>query len=200
MGVNSPAHLKAMSGYPIKRIRDKYVFEPVVRMINGGILAGERLGAEMLGVDTECRGITILPELKDREFLGFVRPGWARNCYAPCYLSALRKKFRERFTTGLRGEARPCVSCGYCDEVCPAGIMPSLIHKYLYRDLIEEVDEARIDLCVECGLCSYVCPSKIDLRQQLIDAKDLITKEKEEIRKEQLRREQERKQAEEKSE
>ena len=42
---------------------------------------------------------------------------------------------------------------------------------------------------MECGLCSYVCPSKIDLRQQLIDAKKLIEQEKEEIRKEQLRQE-----------
>jgi Na+-translocating ferredoxin:NAD+ oxidoreductase RnfC subunit len=55
--------------------------------------------------------------------------------------------------------------------------------------LIEEVDQARVDLCIECGLCSYVCPSKIDLRQQFIDAKELIEKEKEEIRLEQERQE-----------
>ncbi|MHC4187702.1 MAG: 4Fe-4S dicluster domain-containing protein [Planctomycetota bacterium] len=67
--------------------------------------------------------------------------------------------------------------------------MPHLLHKYLYRDLIEEVDQARVDLCIECGLCSYVCPSKIDLRQQFIDAKELIEKEKEEIRLEQERQE-----------
>jgi len=75
--------------------------------------------------------------------------------------------------------------------------MPYLIHKYLYADLIEEAEQARVDLCVECGLCSYVCPSKIDLRKQLIDAKALIEKEKEEIRQEQLRQEEARKQQEE---
>jgi len=46
-------------------------------------------------------------------------------------------------------------------------------------------------------LCSYVCPSKIDLRKELIDAKALIEKEKEEIRQEQLRQEEIRKQQEE---
>ena len=189
IGVHSPAHIKVMAGYPMQKIKDKYVFEPAARIINGGILTGSVFVQETLGIDTECRGITVLPELQEREFLGFVRPGWNRSCYAPCYLSSLRHRFHERFTTGLRGEHRPCVSCSYCDEVCPAGIMPSLIHKYLYRDLIEEADQARVDLCVECGLCSYVCPSKIDLRQQLIDAKDLIAKEKEEIRQEQLRQE-----------
>jgi len=74
--------------------------------------------------------------------------------------------------------------------------MPYLIHKYLYADLLEEAEEARVDLCVECGLCSYVCPSKIDLRTQLVEAKDLIAKEKEEIRQEQLRQEEAQKRAE----
>ncbi len=196
MGVKPPTHIKVMPGYPMNDIRDKYVVEPGVRLINGGVLTGELLGAETLGLDTECRALTVLPELQEREFLGFARPGWDRSCYSPCFLSSLRKDFRERLTTAMRGEERPCVSCGYCEEVCPAGIMPHLIHKYLYRDLIEEADEARVDLCVECGLCSYVCPSKIDLRRQLIDAKDLIAKEKEEIRQEQLHQEQARKQEE----
>jgi Na+-transporting NADH:ubiquinone oxidoreductase subunit A len=166
-------------------------------VINGGILTGNILPAETLGVDTECRGITILREQEEREFLGFIRPGWGRHCYANCFLSSLRKKFGEQLNTGIRGELRPCISCNYCEEVCPAGIMPYLIHKYLYADLIEEAEQARVDLCLECGLCSYVCPSKIDLRKQLIDAKALIEKEKEEIRQEQLRQEEARKQQEE---
>ncbi|NIP27684.1 MAG: 4Fe-4S dicluster domain-containing protein [Phycisphaerae bacterium] len=200
-GINSPTHIKVMPGYPLKHIRDQYVFEPAARMINGGILTGQMLGEETLGIDTECRGITVLPELREREFLGFARPGWSRSCYAACYLSALRKKFLERFNTGMRGEGRPCISCNFCEDICPAGITPHLIHKYLYRDLVEEAEQARTDLCVECGLCSYVCPSKIDLRQQLIDAKKLIEQEKEEIRKEKMRQEElARKAAEEKNE
>jgi electron transport complex protein RnfC len=190
-----------MPGYPIKTIKVKFVFEPAARMINGGILTGEMLVEGAAGIDTECRGITVLPELREREFLGFARPGWSRSCYAGCFLSSLRKKFFERFSTGVRGEGRPCISCNFCEDVCPAGITPHLIHKFLYRDLVEEAEQARTDLCVECGLCSYVCPSKIDLRQQLIDAKKLIEQEKEEIRKEQLRQEElARKAAEEKNE
>ncbi|MHC4659273.1 MAG: 4Fe-4S dicluster domain-containing protein [Planctomycetota bacterium] len=188
-GVDSPVHLKVMPGYPIKKIRDKYGFEPSARMINGGILTGEPLGKETQGLDTECRGITILPELKEREFLGFIRPGWDRSCYAKCFLSSLKGNFRERYTTGVRGELRPCISCNFCEEVCPASIMPYLIHKYLYGDLIEEAEQARVDLCVECGLCSFVCPSKIELTREFIEAKGLIEKEKEEIRQEEARKE-----------
>ncbi|MHC4322908.1 MAG: 4Fe-4S dicluster domain-containing protein, partial [Planctomycetota bacterium] len=196
MGINMPAHIKVMPGYPLQTIKENYIFEPAARVINGGILTGKILEADTLGVDTECRGITVLQELQDREFLGFIRPGWSRSCYSNCFLSSLRKKFEEKLTTGLRGELRPCISCNFCEEVCPAGIMPYLIHKYLYADLIEEAEQARVDLCVECGLCSYVCPSKIDVRTQLIDAKALIAKEKEEIRQEQLRQEELQKQQE----
>ncbi len=195
-GVNYSTHISVMSGYPIQRIRDKYIFEPASRMINGGILTGEQLGPDALGLDTECRGLTVLPELQEREFLGFIRPGWDRSCYAACYLSSLRAKFRENLSTGLHGEGRPCISCNFCEDVCPAGITPHLIHKYLYRDLIEEVEQARVDLCIECGLCSYVCPSKIDLRKQMMDSKVLIAREKEEIRREQERQEELRKQEE----
>ena len=189
LGVNSPVHLKAMVGYPIQAIIGRYVFSPAPRIINGGMLTGNPIEAEMLGVDTECRGLTILPEHKERELLGFARPGWGRRSYSRCFLSLLRKDFHERLTTAMRGELRPCISCNFCEEVCPAGIMPYLIHKYLYRDLLEEADEARVDLCVECGLCSFVCPSKIELRKQFIEAKELIEKEKEEIRQEQARQE-----------
>ena len=196
-GVTTPTHLKVMPGYPIQSIKDQHEFEPDARVLNGGIFTGNVLPEETLGVDVECRGLTVLPEQKEREFLGFIRPGRDRDSYSNSFLSSLRKDFRERLTTALRGEGRPCVACNYCEEVCPAGIMPYLIHKYLYADLVEEAEQARVDLCVECGLCSYVCPSKIDLRTQIVEAKDLIAKEKEEIRQEQLRQEEARKREEE---
>ena len=188
IGVNSPTHLNVVTGYPIKNIKERYIFDPSARIINGGILTGRALTNTDEGIETECRGLTVLPELEDREFLGFVRPGWARSSYAKCFLSSLRKPFIENYTTAVRGELRPCISCNYCEEVCPAGIMPHLIHKYLYADLIEEVEKARVNLCVECGLCSYVCPSKIELTKQFFEAKDIIEKEKEEIRREEEER------------
>ena len=175
--VKSPVHIKVMPGYPIQEIVDKYVSEHAVRMINGGMLTGEPVGADTLGLEAECRGLTVLAEPECREFLGFARPGSDRSSYSGCFLSSLRGKFRERLTTAIRGELRPCISCNFCEEVCPAGIMPYLIHKYLYRDLIEEVNQARVDLCVQCGLCSFVCPSKIDLGKQFVEAQDLIKEE-----------------------
>jgi len=165
--VDRCVHLKAMPGYPVNAILDKYVSNPEVSVINGGIFTGRTIDDKTLGLDTECRGLTILPEHTEREFLGFIRPGWDRSCYAECFLSSFRKKFKERYTNAMRGELRPCVSCNFCEELCPAGIMPHLIHKYLYDDLIEEADEARIDLCIRCGLCAERCPSGAITMEQL---------------------------------
>jgi Na+-transporting NADH:ubiquinone oxidoreductase subunit A len=185
-----PGHVMCVPGYPLQVIRDKYVPSSCnTRIICGGVFTGRRVDSSNLGLDIECTGLTLLPEHEQREFLGFVRPGASRACYAACYLSALRRPFAERLTTAVRGELRPCISCNFCEEVCPAGIMPHLIHKYLYSDLLQEAEQARVDLCVECGLCTYVCPSKIDLTGQFIEAKASIEKEKEEIRIEQERKE-----------
>ncbi len=185
--VSSPIHLKVMAGYPIQIILDKYVTEPYIRTLDGGLLTGNTVSKEILGLSTESRGLTVVSEPKEREFIGFTRPGWDRRSYSKCFLSALRTDFPERLTTSMRGELRPCISCNFCEEVCPARIMPHLLHKYLYRDLIEEVEQTRLDLCIECGLCSFVCPSKIELRSEFIEAKKLIEKEKEEIRQDQAR-------------
>jgi Na(+)-translocating NADH:ubiquinone oxidoreductase A subunit len=175
-----------MPGYPIQAIRDMYLPGSASRVINGGMFTGETIGAETLGLDAECRGITILPELQEREFLGFTRPGWDRRSYSGCYLSSLRKRFNERLTTAVRGELRPCISCNFCEEVCPADIMPYLLHKYLYKGLLDEAHEARVDLCVRCGLCSFVCPSKIELREQFTMIQELIKREKEEAQQESI--------------
>jgi Na+-transporting NADH:ubiquinone oxidoreductase subunit A len=180
--VKHPSHLKVVTGYPIKKILETYVSASDVRVIFGGMLTGVPVSDKILGLETECMGLTILPELKEREMLGFARPGWDRHSYSSCFLSSVRAEFLERLTTAVRGEGRPCIGCGYCEDVCPAGIMPYQLHKYLYSDLLEEVDQAGLRLCVECGLCSFVCPSKIELREQFIEAKRVIEQEKKEVR------------------
>jgi len=178
--VESPVHVRAVPGYPLKAILERRVTEEYVRVINGGVLSGEAVGSDQLGLDAECSGLTVVPDHVERELLAFVRPGWNRRSYSKCYMSSLRKPFVERLTTALRGERRACISCNACEEVCPARIMPHLIHKYLYQGALDLAERARVDLCVECGLCSFVCPSKIELRQQFVDAKEQIRREAEE--------------------
>ncbi|MHC5054258.1 MAG: 4Fe-4S dicluster domain-containing protein [Planctomycetota bacterium] len=172
--VESPTHLKAMPGYPLEDIVSPRVSDGPRRIICGGVMTGRALGPGVKGLDVECDGLTVLPEQTERELLGFARPGISRRSHCRGFLSFLRPGLAERMTTALRGEHRPCVACNFCDEVCPAGIIPYLIHKLLYQDELEEVEAMRIDLCVECGLCAHVCPSKIDLLKEIVAAKERI--------------------------
>ncbi len=176
--VADPMHLKAMPGYPIESILEgRLATDGPVRTIGGGVLTGVEIPSGQQGLAADCTGITVLAEHSRRELLGFVRPGADRRSYSRNFLSSLRKRFVSPLNTALRGEVRPCISCGYCEDVCPAGIMPHLIHKLLYADELEQADRAGVDLCVECGLCSFVCPSKLELRREFCQAKPRIAEE-----------------------
>ena len=175
--VKTPVHLKAIPGYPLEKILEGRTEAGPTRVLDGGALTGLAVSDEQKGLSVECTGLTVLEEQSAREVLAFTRPGGDRRSYSKCFTSSLRGAFAERLTTGLRGERRPCIACGYCEEVCPAGIMPHLIHKVLYQGELEDVQQVRVDLCVRCGLCSFVCPSKLDLRGQFVDAQEAIRKE-----------------------
>lgn len=176
-GATAPQQLRLMIGYPISEIVRQYASGDAMA-IEGGLFSGRVLNSSIQGVSSECRGITFIPEHQHREFLGFVRPGFDRQSYSACFLSSLCSLFPERLTNGVRGELRPCVSCGFCQEVCPAGVIPYRLHKLIYQNNIDEVERSRVDLCIECGLCAFVCPSKIELTQQFHQIKEAIAEEK----------------------
>lgn len=66
----------------------------------------------------------------------------------------------------------PCIKCGKCIEVCPAGILPVLIMEN--RDKEETLKNLNPEKCIECGLCSYICPSKIEVREFVRIAKEKV--------------------------
>jgi Na+-transporting NADH:ubiquinone oxidoreductase subunit A len=175
--VREPIHVRAPLGYPIEALLAGRVSSEPRRVIDGGILNGETVGEQQLGVGAESGGLTVLLEPTRRELWGFVRTGLDRISYSNCFLSLLRPRYVEPLTTALRGEHRPCIGCGFCEELCPAGIMPHLIHKLAYQDALEEIDRCAAHKCVGCGLCSYVCPSKLDLRREILDANEAIRRD-----------------------
>ena len=176
--VENPRHVKVMPGYPLDAILGFGEKASGKRVIVGGVMAGETLRSDQQGLDAECTGLTVLPEPQGRQLLGWIRPGFDRQSYSRTFLSSLRRRFPEQLTTALQGERRACIACGQCEEVCPARIMPHMIHKHLYREQIEEAEELGVDLCIGCGLCSYVCPSKIELGQQFLEAQETLRQER----------------------
>lgn len=71
---------------------------------------------------------------------------------------------------------RPCIRCGRCVAVCPAGLMPF--------ELVNAIEKGRYDLvepsnpfdCIMCGSCAYCCPSKRPLNHFIRMAQEKLHK------------------------
>jgi len=195
-----PRHLAVRIGTPVSEFLGNLGEEGSVRVLRGGLFTGRAVDPGRQVVEPNDDAFFLLPEQTERQFLGFLRPGVDRDSYAPVFLSALFGRRPRPTHTGLRGERRPCISCGFCEEVCPAGIMPHLIYRLLMLQEplpsvapaggaapsstaqrseagLEEAQLLGAELCVNCGLCSYVCPSKLELAQEIQEGQERIQAE-----------------------
>ncbi len=164
--VNAPQYYKVPLGYPIADLlKASKVKDCPVRVINGGVMSGVELPAAQTGVTGDIAGLTVLENRPERKLLKFARFG----------LDNMR--FEDYFTTEMQGEIRACVSCGYCQSVCPAGLLPDYLHKLLYSNDLDRAQIAGLNKCVHCGLCSFICVSKIDLTEQFIKGQGQLESE-----------------------
>ena len=173
----NPTHVVALVGYPIKAICDAYMEGSPVRVVNGGVLSGRTVSDGQSGVDMECLGLTMIPENTEREVLAFAHLGFGKHAFTRTFASAIRPFFRENYSTALRGEHRPCVSCGSCEKACAAGLMPFLISRYAAKNRLEEARKVGLDTCVNCGLCSHVCLAKRETSQTIFDGQEAARQE-----------------------
>jgi electron transport complex protein RnfC len=68
----------------------------------------------------------------------------------------------------------PCIRCGRCIEICPMGLMPSMLSIYAEKGFYEGAKEYNLFDCFECGSCAFVCPSKRPIVQLVRLAKSMV--------------------------
>lgn len=71
-------------------------------------------------------------------------------------------------------EESPCIRCGECERVCPAGLAPYKIDYAAIEDNIKLCEKLYATECISCGCCSYVCPAKRELAYRITEAKTEI--------------------------
>lgn len=67
----------------------------------------------------------------------------------------------------------PCIRCGRCIDICPMGLMPSMLSVLSERGFYKESKDYNLFDCFECGSCTYVCPSKRPIVQLVRLAKSM---------------------------
>jgi electron transport complex protein RnfC len=68
----------------------------------------------------------------------------------------------------------PCIRCGRCIDICPMGLMPSMLSIYAEKGLYEGAKEYNLFDCFECGACAFVCPSRRPIVQLIRVAKSQV--------------------------
>jgi Na(+)-translocating NADH:ubiquinone oxidoreductase A subunit len=177
-GYARPLHVRVRIGTPVGEVVGEYLDRAVEeRLVLNSALSGPVLSDPSTPIDHGFRSILALPEEDQEPILPFAQPGFRQDSYSRTFASLLTP-FAKSGDTNIHGEHRPCIACGYCENVCPVRILPYLLHRHIQRDLIDEnLVRFEIFKCIDCGLCSYVCTSKIPLAEQIRSGKDRLRAE-----------------------
>lgn len=167
-------HVLARIGSPVRELAGEKT--ETLSMVGGGLLRGYKVPRDSYLGWYES-SLTLLDAGDQEEFFGFLRLGYKRPSFTRTFLSAFNPA-EIAMDSGMHGEERACVNCGFCASVCPVDILPQFTFKCVHADEIEEALAHGLLDCVECGLCSYVCPSKIELAEKLKTAKATYYKER----------------------
>lgn len=149
------------------------------RIIYGGVFKGlHHCSLDYLPMGASA--INVIDSDPQTEFVSFMQIGLNKPSHSTAYLSGILSRFmpvKTNPTTAVNGSVRDCVSCGYCESVCPVDLMPQMLLRNVESEDIEESMRVGLLDCSECGACTYVCPSKIDLSSAFSMAKQQLYKE-----------------------
>jgi Na+-transporting NADH:ubiquinone oxidoreductase subunit A len=152
-----------------------------VRIIGGDIFTGTAIAADSY-LRLYDQSITVLPEDRERHFVGWMAPGLNRLSASRTFISkwlGLDKNKTWTLGTNQRGELRPMVLTGLYDRYMPMDIMVDyLVRAVLARDSDEAIALGLLETDPEdFALCAFVCPCKVDLCGIIRGGLDQVEKE-----------------------
>lgn len=150
------------------------------RVVSGSVLSGRKAQGEALGyLGLYHNQISVLPEGRQREFMGWAAPGLNRFSVSGAFLSALRRGARYPMTTSTNGSVRAIVPIGLYESVMPMDLEATYLLKALATRDIERAEQLGVlELDEEdVALCTFVCPSKNEYAPWLRDVLTAIEKE-----------------------
>lgn len=173
--VLKPRYYKVINGISIKELISSNVNDGDLRYISGNVLTGTRIDrVGYLGFyDSQ---VTVIPEGKYYEFLGWALPGLGKFSYSKTFLSWLTPSKKYNLDTNLHGGERAVVMSGHFEKVFPFDIYPvQLIKAILIKDIdqmenlgIYEIDDE------DFALCEVIDTSKMEIQSIVREGLDFL--------------------------
>ncbi len=175
--VKTPRLLKTRVGACIDELVEGELDGDDLRVISGSVLSGRRARGEVHGyLGAYHLQISALAEGRERELLGWLRPGLNKFSALPVFVSRLMGSKRFAFTTTTNGSRRAMVPIGAYERVVPMDLMPThLLRALCIKDLewAEELGVLELDE-EDVSLCTFVDPGKTDFAVYLREVLDQI--------------------------
>ncbi len=178
--VNDPRLLRSRLGASVDDLTRGELKQGENRVISGSVLSGRKAVGTAAYLGRYHLQVSVVREGPEREFLGWLKPGFDRFSVKPVYASGLVADNR-RFdmTTTTNGSHRAMVPIGMYEEVMPLDILPT----FLLRALLSgDTDQAQALGCLELdeddiALCTFVDPGKAEFGPLLRETLSTIEKE-----------------------
>ena len=178
--VSRPRLVRSRIGASTDEIVDGDLNGEDTRVISGSVLSGRKAMGDVLGyVGRYANQVSVLPEDREREFLGWLAPGADKFSIKRLFLSTLFPGKKFAFTTSTNGSPRAIVPIGSYEKVMPMDILSTFLLRALVMHDVERSEQLG---CLELeeedlALCSFVDLGKEDFGLHL--RKVLTTIEKE---------------------
>ena len=176
--VLKPRYYKVINGISIKELILSNINEGDLRYISGNVLTGTRIDrAGYLGF--YANQITVIPEGKNFEFIGWALPGFGKFSFSKTFCSWLTPSKKYRLDTNMHGGERAVVMSGHFEKVFPFDIYPvQLIKAILIKDidLMENLGIYEID-DEDFALCEVIDTSKMEIQSIVREGLDFLRNE-----------------------
>ncbi|MGE4497698.1 MAG: Na(+)-translocating NADH-quinone reductase subunit A [Deferribacterales bacterium] len=177
-GAVKPRLIRTVRGAWLGDLLKNEISAEDVRVISGSALHGRKAAAPADYLHRYINQVTLIPEGRDRRFMGWAGPGTDMHSVKRSFLTGFGMG-RPVFNTNLNGGKRPIVPVGSYEDVMPLDILPT----YLLRAVsVGDFETAEKLGCLELleedlSLCTYACPGKQDYAPMLRQVLDLLERE-----------------------
>lgn len=178
--VLKPRYIILKSGAAITNIiKDNIAQEPSkLRFISGNVLTGTKI-SENGFIGYYDNMVTVIPEGKHYEFMGWAAPGFNKFSLSRTFFSWLMPGKKYNLHTNLQGGERAYVVTGQYEKVLPMDIYPVQLIKAILAKDIDKMENLGIYEIAEedLALCEYVCTSKTEVQEIVREGIELMIKE-----------------------